>query len=54
MLETAADNLAAQAFYQRHGYVETGKLPGYYANGVDALVMKKDLLLPDQIATFST
>ena len=42
-LETAVDNLAALAFYKRHGYNVMRTLPRYYSNGVDALVMKKDL-----------
>jgi ribosomal-protein-alanine N-acetyltransferase len=43
-LETAVDNLAALAFYKRHGYSVIRTWPRYYANGVDALVMKKDLV----------
>jgi len=42
-LETAVDNLAALAFYKRHGYNVIRTWPRYYSNGVDALVMKKDL-----------
>ncbi len=42
-LETAVDNLAALAFYKRHGYNVIRPWPRYYSNGVDALVMKKDL-----------
>jgi ribosomal-protein-alanine N-acetyltransferase len=42
-LETAVDNLAALAFYKRHGYNVIRTWPRYYANGVDALVMKKEL-----------
>jgi ribosomal-protein-alanine N-acetyltransferase len=42
-LETAVDNLAALAFYKRHGYSVVRTWPRYYPNGVDALVMKKDL-----------
>jgi ribosomal-protein-alanine N-acetyltransferase len=45
-LETAVDNLAALAFYKRHGYDVVHTIPGYYANGVDALVLEKDLLSP--------
>jgi len=41
-LETAVDNLAALAFYKRHGYSVIRTWPRYYANGVDALVLKKD------------
>ena len=43
-LETAVDNLAALAFYKRHGYSVIETMPRYYSNGVDALRMKKDLL----------
>jgi [ribosomal protein S18]-alanine N-acetyltransferase len=42
-LETAVDNLAALAFYKRHGYNVIRVWPRYYSNGVDALVMKKEL-----------
>ena len=42
-LETAVDNLAALAFYERHGYGVIRTWPRYYSNGVDALVMKKEL-----------
>ena len=42
-LETAVDNAAALAFYKRHGYHVVSTWPRYYSNGVDALVMKKDL-----------
>jgi [ribosomal protein S18]-alanine N-acetyltransferase len=43
-LETAVDNLAALSFYKRHGYSVIRTSPRYYSNGVDALVMKKDLI----------
>lgn len=42
-LETAVDNVAALAFYKRHGYSVIQTWPRYYSNGVDALVLKKDL-----------
>ncbi|MGP0021036.1 MAG: GNAT family N-acetyltransferase [Candidatus Sulfotelmatobacter sp.] len=42
-LETAVDNLAALAFYKRHGYSVVRTRPRYYSNGVDALVMRKEL-----------
>jgi ribosomal-protein-alanine N-acetyltransferase len=42
-LETAVDNLAALAFYKRHDYRVIRTWPRYYSNGVDALVMKKEL-----------
>jgi ribosomal-protein-alanine N-acetyltransferase len=43
-LETAADNTAALAFYKRQGYFLVKTIPGYYANGLDALVLQKELL----------
>ncbi len=46
VLETAVDNKAALSFYKRHHYAVIKTLPRYYANGVDAFVMKKDLLSP--------
>jgi [ribosomal protein S18]-alanine N-acetyltransferase len=42
-LETAVDNVAALAFYKRHGYSVIRTFPRYYSNGVDALVLEKDL-----------
>lgn len=42
-LETAVDNIAALAFYKRHGYSVIRTWPRYYSNGVDALVLTKDL-----------
>jgi ribosomal protein S18 acetylase RimI-like enzyme len=43
-LETAVDNLSALSFYKRHGYNVIRTWPRYYSNGVDALMMKKDLI----------
>jgi [ribosomal protein S18]-alanine N-acetyltransferase len=43
-LETAVDNVSALSFYKRHGYSVTRTWPRYYANGVDALVLEKELL----------
>ena len=42
-LETAVDNTAALSFYKRHGYHVINTSPRYYANGVDALVLMKEL-----------
>lgn len=42
-LETAVDNVGALAFYKRLGYFLTNTLPQYYANGLDAFVLKKEL-----------
>ena len=44
-LETAVDNVSALSFYKRHGYSVIKIFPGYYSNGVDALVLQKDLVL---------
>jgi [ribosomal protein S18]-alanine N-acetyltransferase len=43
-LETAVDNLSALSFYKRHAYHVTRIIPHYYSNGVDALLLEKDLL----------
>lgn len=42
-LEVAVDNLAALAFYKRHEYSVFRRLPGYYKDGVDGLLMGKSL-----------
>jgi ribosomal-protein-alanine N-acetyltransferase len=42
-LETAVDNISALSFYKRHGYSVISTHPRYYSNGVDALVLEKDL-----------
>jgi ribosomal-protein-alanine N-acetyltransferase len=42
-LETAVDNVSALAFYKRQGYNVLRTWPRYYSNGVDALVLKKEL-----------
>ncbi len=46
VLEVAVDNLSAQAFYHCHQYCEFRKLPHYYPNGVDGLMLRKYLLSP--------
>jgi [ribosomal protein S18]-alanine N-acetyltransferase len=43
-LETAVDNLSAIEFYKRHHYLAIKIVPRYYSNGVDALILEKDLL----------
>ena len=45
-LETAVDNLSALSFYKRHGYHVIQSIPRYYSNGVDALLLEKDLHSP--------
>lgn len=42
-LETAVDNVSALSFYKRHGYSVIATFPRYYSNGVDALVLEKNL-----------
>jgi [ribosomal protein S18]-alanine N-acetyltransferase len=42
-LETAVDNEGAIAFYRRHGYRVLERLPHYYHNDLDALLMGKRL-----------
>ncbi len=42
-LETAVDNVSALSFYKRHDYSVIKTFPRYYSNGVDALVLQKDL-----------
>jgi ribosomal-protein-alanine N-acetyltransferase len=51
-LETAVDNVAALSFYKCHGYNVIRSIPRYYSNGVDALLLEKDLhstLSPDNL-----
>ena len=43
-LETAVDNVSALSFYKRHGYSVVRTYPRYYSNGVDALVLEKNLV----------
>jgi ribosomal-protein-alanine N-acetyltransferase len=45
-LETAVDNLGALGFYKKHRYSVVKTVPRYYSNGVDALVLEKDLHSP--------
>jgi ribosomal-protein-alanine N-acetyltransferase len=52
MLETAVDNNSALAFYKRHRYSVLKTIPRYYSNGVDALVLEKDLPSMPQAANF--
>jgi ribosomal-protein-alanine N-acetyltransferase len=46
-LETAVDNRVALVFYKRHKYFLEKVVPHYYSNGVDALVLQKNLLEKD-------
>ena len=43
-LETAVDNASALSFYKRHGYDVVKVIPHYYSNGLDALLLEKNLL----------
>ncbi len=42
-LEVRSVNNGAQELYRRHGYVVTQRLPRYYSNGGDGLLMVKSL-----------
>ena len=42
-LEARVDNAAGLAFYGRHGYRQTGTLPGYYLGVLDAVRLEKAL-----------
>ncbi|MGH9325650.1 MAG: GNAT family N-acetyltransferase [Terriglobia bacterium] len=42
-LETAENNLPAQAFYRKRGYKKLGRIERYYADGAPAWVMVKRL-----------
>ena len=50
ILETAVDNIVALSFYKRRHYSVIKTWPRYYSNGVDAFVLKKDLLSPAEPA----
>jgi ribosomal-protein-alanine N-acetyltransferase len=43
LLEVAADNIAALAFYEAYGFVVISRRAGYYRRGVDAIVMQLEL-----------
>lgn len=43
LLEVAAGNVGAVAFYEAHGYSEIARRANYYANGDDALVLARAL-----------
>ncbi len=40
-LEVRKNNLPALEMYRKHGFEETALIPGYYADGEDAIVMEK-------------
>jgi ribosomal-protein-alanine acetyltransferase len=43
LLEVAAANTGAVAFYRAHGYAEIARRRGYYPSGDDALVLERHL-----------
>ena len=43
LLEVAADNEAAIAFYETYGFTTISRRTGYYRGGIDALVMQLEL-----------
>lgn len=43
LIDVAADNGTAIAFYARQGFVEIARRRKYYAHGADAIVMEKIL-----------
>ena len=46
LLEVRADNPRAQDLYQRNGYQQIHVRRGYYNDGVDAIIMRKELPAP--------
>ena len=44
-LEVSAENVPARALYAGHGFVPVGQRRGYYADGADALVMRRELIV---------
>jgi ribosomal-protein-alanine N-acetyltransferase len=45
-LEVSARNAAARALYAAAGFAEVGRRRAYYADGSDALVLRRDLTRP--------
>ncbi len=45
-LEVRIDNKKAIKFYQKHGFKKYDRKDDYYADGCDAILMKKDLQCP--------
>jgi len=46
-LEVSVGNTAARALYERAGFTPAGRRPRYYADGTDALVLRRVLSRPD-------
>ncbi len=42
-LEVRIDNVAARELYRKQGYIETGRLKGYYPMGTHGVQLKKNL-----------
>jgi ribosomal protein S18 acetylase RimI-like enzyme len=42
-VEARSDNPAAVAFYQKHGYVQTDRIAGYYRGVLDAVRLEKTI-----------
>jgi ribosomal protein S18 acetylase RimI-like enzyme len=42
-VEARCDNPAAIAFYQKHGYAQLARMPGYYRGRLDAIRFEKSL-----------
>lgn len=47
LLEVREDNPRARALYERHGFEAIHRRKGYYRDGVDAVIMRKVLILAD-------
>ncbi|MDO2935561.1 ribosomal protein S18-alanine N-acetyltransferase [Paeniglutamicibacter sulfureus] len=45
LLEVRADNPRARGLYERHGFDAIHRRPRYYRDGVDAVIMRKVLIL---------
>ena len=41
VLEVAVGNIAARALYRESGFIEAGRRPAYYADGSDALILRR-------------
>jgi ribosomal-protein-alanine N-acetyltransferase len=49
-LEVAVGNVAARALYEQAGFVPAGRRPRYYADGTDALILRRPLNAPGAVA----
>ena len=48
LLEVAVDNFAAQHFYERFGFTQSGILTGYYNGVIDALRLERVVVSTDR------